>query len=36
MKYKKMVLMNLISEQQWKNRHREKTYGHGGRGGGRG
>ena len=28
-----MVLMNLFSGQQWRNRHREQTYGHGGRGG---
>ena len=27
---KKMVLMNLFSGQQWRNRHREQTYGHGG------
>ena len=27
-----MVLMNLCSGQQWRNRHREQTYGHGGRG----
>ena len=25
-----MVLMNLFSGQQWRNRHREQTYGHGG------
>ena len=30
---RKMVLMNLFSGQQWRNRHREQTYGHGGRGG---
>ena len=28
-----MVLRNLFSGQQWRNRHREQTYGHGGRGG---
>ena len=25
-----MVLKNLFSGQQWRNRHREQTYGHGG------
>ena len=30
-----MVLMNLFSGQQWRNRHREQTYGHEGRRGGR-
>ena len=30
-----MTLMNLFSGQQWRNRHREQTYGHGGRRGGR-
>ena len=25
--------MNIFSRQQWRNRHREQTYGHGGRGG---
>ena len=30
---KKMVLNNLVTGQQWKNRHREQTYGHGERGG---
>ena len=25
-----MVLMNLFAGQQWRNRHREQTYGHGG------
>ena len=30
----KMVLMNLFAGQQWRNRHREQTYGHGRRGGG--
>ena len=29
MKARKMVLRNLFAEQQWRNRHREKTYGHG-------
>ena len=28
-----MVLMNLFARQQWRNRHREQTYGHGERGG---
>ena len=28
-----MVLKNLLTEQQWTNRHREQTYGHGDRGG---
>ena len=28
-----MVLKNLFTGQQWRNRHRELTYGHGGRGG---
>ena len=28
-----MVLKNLFTEQQWRNRHRELTYGHGERGG---
>ena len=27
-----MTLMNLFSGQQWRNRHREQTYGHGGKG----
>ena len=26
-----MALMNLFSGQQWRNRHREQTYGQGGR-----
>ena len=26
--YRKMVLMNLFAGQQWRNRHREQTYGH--------
>ena len=29
-----MVLKNLFARQQWRNRHREKTYGHGERRGG--
>ena len=28
----KMVLKNLFTGQQWRNRHREYTYGHGERG----
>ena len=28
-----MVLNNLFAEQQWRNRHREQTYGHGEKGG---
>ena len=28
-----MVLKNLFARQQWRNRHREQTYGHGERGG---
>ena len=28
-----MVLKNLSTGQQWRNRHREQTYGHGERGG---
>ena len=27
-----MVLKNLFTGQQWRNRHREQTYGHGERG----
>ena len=27
---RRMLLMNLFSEQQWRNRHREQTYGQGG------
>jgi len=30
MESRKMVLMNLFSGQQWRNRHRKQTYGHGG------
>ena len=33
MEYRKMVLKNLLTGQQWRNRHREQTYGHGERGG---
>ena len=33
MESRKMVLMNLFSRQQWRNRHREQTYGHRERGG---
>ena len=33
MKYKKMALMDLFSGQQRRNKYREKTYGHGERGG---
>ena len=33
MESRKMVLKNLLTGQQWRNRHREKTYGHGERGG---
>ena len=35
MESEEMALMNLFSRQQWINRHREQTYGHGGRRGGR-
>ena len=28
-----MVLKNLFTGQQWRNKHREQTYGHGERGG---
>ena len=28
-----MILMHLFARQQWRNRHREQTYGHGERGG---
>ena len=34
MKSRKMVLMNLFSGLQWRNRQRKQTYGHGERGGG--
>ena len=30
---KKMVLKNLFAGQQWRNRHKEQTYGHGESGG---
>ena len=30
---RRMVLRNLFTGQQWRNRHREQTYGHGERGG---
>ena len=33
MESRKMVLMNLFARQQWRNRRREQTYGHGERGG---
>ena len=36
MESRKMVLMKLFSGQQWGNRHRAQTCGHGGRSGGRG
>ena len=29
METRKMVLMNLFAEQQWRHRHREQTCGHG-------
>ena len=32
---RKMVLKSLFTGQQWRNRHREQTYGRGGRRGGR-
>ena len=32
MESRKMVLKNLFTGQQWRNRHREQTYGHGDRG----
>ena len=28
MESRKMVLKNLFTERQWRNRHREQTYGH--------
>ena len=31
--FRKVVLKNLLTGQQWRNRHREQTYGHGERGG---
>ena len=33
MESRKMVLKNLLTGQQWRNRHTEQTYGHGERGG---
>ena len=33
MESRKIVLKNLLAGQQWRNRHREQTYGHGERGG---
>ena len=33
MESRKMVLKNLFTGKQWRNRHREQTYGHGERGG---
>jgi len=36
MESRKMVLMELFSEQQCRYRHREQTYGNGEKGGGRG
>ena len=33
MESREMVLKNLFTGQQWRNRHREQTYGHGERGG---
>ena len=33
MESRTMVLENLFTRQQWRNRHREQTYGHGDRGG---
>ena len=33
MESRKMVLKHLFTGQQWRNRHREQTYGHGERGG---
>ena len=33
MESRKMVLKNLFTGQQWRNRHREETYQHGERGG---
>ena len=29
MESRKIVMMNLFARQQWRNRHREQTYGHG-------
>ena len=33
MESREMVLRNLLTGQQWRNRHREQTYRHGERGG---
>ena len=33
MESRKMILKNLFAAQQWRNKHREQTYGHGERGG---
>ena len=33
MESRKMVMMNVFAEQQWRNRYREQTYEHGERGG---
>ena len=33
MESRKMALMNLFARQQWRDRHREQTYGHRERGG---
>ena len=33
MESRKMVLKNLFAGQQWRNRYREQTYGHGEKGG---
>ena len=33
MESRRMVLKNLFTRQQWRNRHREQTCGHGERGG---
>ena len=33
MESRKMVLKNLFTGQQWRNKHKEQTYGHGERGG---
>ena len=33
MESRKMVLKNLFTGQQWRNRHKEQTYGHGEMGG---
>ena len=35
MESEEITLINLFSGQQWRNRHREQTYGQGGRRGGR-